>query len=546
MSVSPSTTDSLVLSSSSRGAREHCLQNLDLLEEIIQHIGGGSSAKINDLRRDRHSLLQVALTCRALSPSATKFLWRSLGNLLPLLQLLPSFTERNGTYYLLGAITPPEWDKFDYYAAYVQEIRDESFPDDAKVEPSVYLQLAIRKAPILPNLRRIKYMSASGCSPYQVLLYALSPLREVEMRGAPDSEAGFDTATMGEVIFTALGSANSRITTLVLTGQLYTILSDHITLDRLESLTLEDMKGTIDTSVVRWIGSIPTLLSLTLRIREQDSWDQKFLSSRGLFKALLHLQLEGRTDPNSGRLFLRLISSEILQTLKMHPAWLRPDASKEIVYIQRVIAQWSKSLCDLELSLSGATMSRGDQIDLKGLFGHLHRLRHLNFLLIAQIPDAGELLSSLYSLPHLETLELSITFPAGLGMDLVTQLAQHCPKLQFLQIPLAITQLSLFSTTPVSEHNLKTLVIFPTPDPLLNDQPSSLVDVVNVARHLDRLFPRLTAVRYYLPERFGSQENETWENVQELVFAFQDVRRCTKIQQTGVDMHRRTASLVSE
>ncbi|KAK7040552.1 hypothetical protein R3P38DRAFT_2694163 [Favolaschia claudopus] len=530
MLTSPS-TDSLVLSSSPGRAREDCLQNLDLVEEIIQHIGGGSTAHIDEINKGRHSLLQVALTCRAFSPSAIKFLWRALNNLLPLLQLLPSFTKRNGTYYLLGAITPHDWDRFDCYAAHVQQIHHERIYN-AAIEPSVFLQLAIRKAPILPNLRRMKYMSASGRPLSEVLLCTLSPLREIEIQDASDSQAVFDT-TMGEVIFSALGgSVNSRITTLVLTGQPYTILSDNIALDQLESLTLRNMKGTMDTSMVCWIGSIPTLLQLTLRIRGQDIWDQKLLSSRGLFKALLHLRLEGGTDPYSGRLFLRLISSEILQIVwQMHyglqPASRRNVAAAELKNILRIIAQWSKSLYDLEFRIASRVC---DQADLRSLFGRLHHLRHLYLSAESdgiRIPDAREFLNSLHALPDLETLHLNLTFPEhGLGMDLVTQLAQHCPKLQFLQIPLPSTQLTLFSTTPVSGHNLKTLVVLPNPYPQFNN--NSLVDAVNVARHLDRLFPRLTTVRYYTAD--GSQESQTWKNVQELIFAFQDVRRCAKIQ----------------
>ncbi|KAK7008068.1 hypothetical protein R3P38DRAFT_3027278 [Favolaschia claudopus] len=533
MSASPSTTDSLVLSSTLGVAREDCLQNSDLVAEIVQHIGGGSSAGIDELRRGRHSLLQVALTCRALSPSAIKFLWRSLDNLLPLLQLLPSFTQRNGTYYLLGAMTPHEWDKFDCYAAYVQEIHDESFPDATNIEPSVYLQLAMRKAPILPNLRRMKFMSASGRSPSEILLYALSPLREVEIKDNSNVLGGSDTATMGEVIFSALGGSatrNSWITTLVLTGQRYTILSDNITLDRLESLTLEDMKGTMDASVIRWIGSIPTLHSLTLMrirvIREQDVQDRSLLLKRGSFKGLLHLRMEGFPDSHPGLVFLRLISSTILQTLTLQiesGQRSRPNpAAAEIKDFPRIIAQWSQSLCDLELSAPVFC----DQEDFHSLFGHLRHLRRLHLRVTAQTLEAGEFFRSLGVLSEIETLSLNLTFADRLGMDLVVRLAQHCPKLQFLQIPLPSTQLTLFSTTPVSGHNLKTLVVLPIPKPRLNN--NSLVDAVNVARHLDRLFPRLTAVRYYIAE--GSHESQKWKDVQELVFAFQDVRRCAKIQ----------------
>ncbi|KAF8188199.1 hypothetical protein K438DRAFT_979770 [Mycena galopus ATCC 62051] len=50
------------------------------------------------LKKQRRSLLHVALTCKSVSLPAIKVLWRRLDNILPLLRLLPSFGERGGKW----------------------------------------------------------------------------------------------------------------------------------------------------------------------------------------------------------------------------------------------------------------------------------------------------------------------------------------------------------------------------------------------------------------------------------------------------------------
>ncbi|KAJ7601550.1 hypothetical protein DFH06DRAFT_1262085, partial [Mycena polygramma] len=158
-------------------AREQCLQNPDLIAEILGHLFDSSRLDHVDRKAERCSLLCSALMCRAMSPSAVKLLWRRLDNLVPLLRLLPSFTRANEIYGLLGNLNTPDSQLFDHHAAYVQEIVYKRVPDTIQIDPSVYLRLSLRNPPVLPNLRRLVCSGAVPPSAAEIVVLMQSPLR---------------------------------------------------------------------------------------------------------------------------------------------------------------------------------------------------------------------------------------------------------------------------------------------------------------------------------------------------------------------------------
>ncbi|KAJ7191163.1 hypothetical protein B0H12DRAFT_1172387 [Mycena haematopus] len=60
-------------------AREQCLRNSDLLDQILDHLSSPVSDPM-DLQTQRQALLRIALSCKNFSPLAIKSLWRILDN----------------------------------------------------------------------------------------------------------------------------------------------------------------------------------------------------------------------------------------------------------------------------------------------------------------------------------------------------------------------------------------------------------------------------------------------------------------------------------
>jgi hypothetical protein len=70
--------------------------NPDILDEICEYLHDEQ-----DGSRSKRNLLSAGLTCKAFLEPALDRLWSSLASLFPLLKILPSFTQSDGTYVSL-------------------------------------------------------------------------------------------------------------------------------------------------------------------------------------------------------------------------------------------------------------------------------------------------------------------------------------------------------------------------------------------------------------------------------------------------------------
>ena len=71
--------------------------NPDILDEICEYLheqDGSSELALSS----KQNLLWAGLTCKAFLEPAMDRLWSSLDSLFPLLKILPSFTQSDGTY----------------------------------------------------------------------------------------------------------------------------------------------------------------------------------------------------------------------------------------------------------------------------------------------------------------------------------------------------------------------------------------------------------------------------------------------------------------
>ncbi|KAJ7483254.1 hypothetical protein FB451DRAFT_1438915 [Mycena latifolia] len=531
-------------------AREQCLRNSDLLEEILDHLSSASDRQ--ELETQRQTLLWIASTCKDFSPSAIKFLWRRLDNLLPLLRLLPSFTERDGIYCLFGAMTPIEWMSFDRHAKHVKEIVYDDIPDAIHIEPSVYLRLGLRYSPILPNLGRFSPLHALELSSVGAMLTPI-PGPSMEM-----------TRVM---VVSSLREKPSHISHLLLVAQPTTILCDGIPLDKVTSLELRRINSTsLDPTLLRRIGSLPHLRSFTadstcitdsvIRNLAPDlfgSTPSHFDSISGghLFMELTHLRLNGdltRVD-SPVPLFLKTIGSRKLRslTLQMARTW---DSLVQAVGrgtrgavpsapIMHIISHcWSKSLRELDLEVSHSYEAI---LELLGGLSALCSLKLSGDVFHVPVPVDKSICSVFAGLRELETLSMCCRFyfsewdpPVSLNLRSIAILARICPRLRELDIPISTSELPPLVSTPTISLNLSQITIHYSDFVFAN----TLVNAIALARHLDQMFPRLNSLRYDTSTRGRSavwpsaravtkpsDQVAAWAQVQELVLAFQDVRR---------------------
>ncbi|KAJ7159538.1 hypothetical protein C8R46DRAFT_1354245 [Mycena filopes] len=527
--------------------QEQCLRNADILEEILDHLPSGGDRE--DLQAHRRSLLWIALTCKDFSPSAVKFLWRRLDNLLPLLRLLPAFAITDGTYRVTRGLQTPEWECFNRHAALVQEIIHEDIPNTIQIDPSVYLHLAFRNSVVLPNFRSLALRPAARPSASEVLIYVHSPLQTIELEGGH--------AMSTEMV--ACFSVQLTLRRLILVAQPFAALSANaIPLEHLTSLELRDMQGIPDTKLFIQLGSLSHLRSFSTDFQSFQSLIQGILPAEPadspalrleqslhgtLFTTLARLSITGnfRLERSALLRFIPMIGNTALQSLILRRTAIssnlgfqnsaaRDTACKRCDIALSSIAnqQWSQNVRYLEITATGI---------YDAVFTHLGRLSALQSLTLDGVLFIAygnvNLFSALAGLAHLETLVFNcrvhstdpqISTQTPLNMRHIANLAQTCPTLRELHVPISGREILVLSETPPMSHNLQTLVVHSS------DEPMVVSSAILLARHIDRLFPRLNSLRYE-----GGKGNDeaiavAWAVIPELVFTFQDVRRTALVQ----------------
>ncbi|KAJ6569204.1 hypothetical protein B0H19DRAFT_1373460 [Mycena capillaripes] len=530
-------------SSADLPARQQCLLNVDLLEEILGHIPSRSNGK--NLKAERQTLMWIASACRAMSPSAIKFLWRRLDNLLPLLRLLPAFIARDGVYAFWGPLNTHASASFDRHAAHVKEIIYEDIPTGYIIDPSVYLQLFLRSSTVLPNLERFVCTTAQP-SAAEIMLYMKSPLRTLQLGSIGTHMSDTKSAITTGMILSSLSTNQSHLSSLILVNLPFHLLSEGIPPESLTSLEIRAMEGHMDHQLLRRIGSLPHLRALTTDPYYFAGSDPGIMGSalfraeqdsRGsLFMKLTHLRLEGKPNTEFPPItlfgsILEFIGTNELQSLILGLSYrtrlsqegaargslalliANIDEARDPLHI--LVRRWSQSLRQLELNVDG------NQTAVVTLLGRLSALRNLKLSgSVDGLLPSAVFCSAFARLADLETLSFYSRWGSNrhllFNIPFIARLAALCPKLREVDIAFSGSNLPSSSTLTVS-HNLRIIIVH------ISD---TIANTVTVARHLDRLFPRLNTVRYENHAVGGGSKLKTaWAQVQELVFAFQDVRR---------------------
>jgi hypothetical protein len=381
-----------------------------------------------------------------------------------------------------------------------------------------------------------------------------SPLQAIELSSnAEGSIALSSMALTREMVVSSLLEKPSNISSLILVSQPFNILSEGIplALEYLTSLELRCMVGAMDATLLRRIGSLSHLRSFTVdsgcfsgldfdhlatRLGQSTPFHFEQNSRERLFMELTHFKVKGNPLAASRPPFgvLQIIGSDKLQSLtfagypwprsgrggfkggrgrgrgRADPAPLR-EMHEDALHI--IARRWSKSLRHLDLHVDHS------HIAVSNLLARLSALRVLRLSGCMRVADDGDICSIFAGLAGLEALSLYCGWGSNIHMQLdirsITGLLQKCPNLQELDIAFSASTIPPLPSTPTTSYGLRKIT---------NHSSSSIANTINLARYLDRLFPCLNTVRC---DKFvgGNEAHASWAQVQELVFAFQDVRR---------------------
>ncbi|KAJ7198035.1 hypothetical protein B0H12DRAFT_1331367 [Mycena haematopus] len=494
-------------------ARDQCLRNQDLLQEILS-FGAVTST---DLRSTRRMLYYAALTSKLFSECAVKLLWRRLSHILPLLRLLPTFALEGKAYILPGLVTDEEWAVVDRYAAYVRDIEfslSSIGEGSSSVDPSVYVLLAMRGRPLFPNLRRLTLSTRHRTA--EMMLCLSSSIESLSLESVSDIWA--------ETFLDRLANDGASLSYLSLGNQRGSNppLSKCIAFQTLRVLELRGIDAGITTALLTEVGSLPALQSFAT---DMFGWDQVELTSiarQSIFQTLTELKISASPEHTDRNLpgFLSLIGSREMQSLSIRASMLERGhvitqlATVFSATMRCVAARWATTLRHLAIIRFAA--SHGDLAPL----GELTGLQSVSLKYVIHEPLSDDrVLSVIRAWTNLRTLEID---GVGAEADVVFLrcLAEHCPALRTLRIAYtAAPPPALDVIAPMTPHLLEELRFFP----LGRADTWNRTKITRLAQYFDHFFPELVIIR--------GEGHHWWEEVEQLVFEYQD-RRHTKSRKT--------------
>ena len=503
--------------------------NPDILNEICEYLHDEEDDSSGLAHTGKQNLLWAGLTCKAFLEPALDRLWRSLDSLFPLLRILPSFTQSDGTYVsfffgffilshyrkvLRGNVTPEDWVRFDWYARRIRNFCYTRDPDNLDIAMHVYFRIAqLRSTPLLPSLRNLHCPSTSQndfliCGICLFLSPSLQSLQFENISTVEDKLCG--------TVFHTLASDGAQIEKIVLRGKGLSkdTLCMAVRFEHLNSLELSGMGEAINFEIVERIGSLPWMVNLAIDFT--DSRMEALAQDIGL-KKLNSLMITASVP------FIQALLSHIATTqLETFVAVLPSnptDDKKE--FLTKIVDRWKDTLRHVALVHHQPAEFPVEHLDIDTI-APLILLRKLTYLRLEgyamELTD-DNISDMTVAWPEMDTLLLPFVnaiHPRPTIASLRT-IAYRCPNLRYLTIPLNTLDLAPFISTGVPHtpvHELHTLTIANADDPL---DPR---DLLHAARHIDYLFPKLKILSSY-----EGHDADRWVQMHDIIQMCQAVRQ---------------------
>ncbi|TFK64673.1 hypothetical protein BDN72DRAFT_901393 [Pluteus cervinus] len=445
------------------------------------------------------TLLAVALSCRLLSPSAIRILWRSMSSLQPLISILPLIV-RDGQRVLAPQISSETWARFDTYRYLIRVLTFEDSTVSGRwvSDPLWATILAIKPVP-LPQLHTLiiptfhNDMSLNSLTPY----LASPLLQNLEVKHIANRGAFVSFCSLFH--YAASNSLHSlKIHDFVTPGDVDLIISPALRTMQSDLIQASDS-----------LKSLPSLQHLHLHLSGEVGHQPLPLTS------LRSLNLSGTNDAIVGFLSSCECSLEMI-SISLYRHFYSEDGPGDMPKILFSIMRekWAHSLRHIELSsMSGQhpTNAEWDNfmetvepiLDLP-----LISLRFLNFPF--KLGSNTSIVSIASHFPLIQSLVLPRRNP-GIGLDELFELAVSCPSLEHLGSSVSIFECSSqLQSSSVLTHGLKTLDVL--------DSFSYIFNPEDTALGLDRIFPSLNKIE----DSLGS--NLKWKEVEKLLKLFRRAR----------------------
>ena len=408
--------------------------------------------------------------------------------------------------------------------------------NDPLVHPSTYVRIAqLQSSAIFPSLRHFHcYLEDMSIS--HIFLF-LSPLLDSL---SFSNIGGFENTVVGP-FFATLSSSPQMLSRIVLEAGRMSVdifMKSFVHFKQLRSLELSDAVFMTDFSLWEVLGTLPSLENLTLEANDPASHpahapENSNRRSEGLsyFDALEQLSITGSFFLIQH--FLGFINSPCLKQINVSTVIDRVrnehDHAEDLLTPSMTIvaSKWSQSLTGLIISsdpIENGITHRNSKF-LTSLTDLLEiRTFHLLRWTMENSDDAVSVLAK--SWPKLESLALGLyqlpLHQTFVSLSTLRILADNCPKLGYLHIPLDISTIPPFDdisscseSSKSFRHNLVVLSLGKSGGVHSPDQ-TTLQCQIQVARHLDLIFPYLKIISTYDENRSG---------IRDLVKLCQDVRR---------------------
>ena len=411
------------------------------------------------------------------------------------------------------------------------------YPDTDKpqVHPSTYIRIAqLQSSALFPSLRHL-YYTLCDSSISHIFLF-LSPLLDsLEFSNI----RGFENTIVGPFLANLSSQMLSRI--VLYTGRMSVDIFKNsiVHFQQLRSLELLDavFMPMSDSDLWEVLGTLPSLENLTLNSFDPSSHPvhvpvNSNSQSGGpkYFEALKSVSITGSSFLIQN--LLGFIDSPCLKSINVCPVTnhIRFDHDHEpedrfTPSVMIVASKWSKSLKNLVIQACASGAGRYYAISkCLMLLTDLHEMETfcLNGWRMENMDDDVRRL--VMSWPKLKTLRLPLN-QAFISLSTLKIIAENCPELRYLRIPLDTSTIPPFDTSSKSlslRNNLEVL----TGVALVTSHSSQSKQEcrIQVARYLDSIFPYLKSIEVTV-EYNNATNNVAWSGICDLIKLCQDIRR---------------------
>ena len=396
-----------------------------------------------------------------------------------------------------------DWDRLQYYSRRIKSICNNDYAP--QIHPSIYIriaQLQSQSSPLFPSLRRLECQLYSKCisKNSDIFLFLLSPLLDSLEFG---NIKGFESTIVGPFLATLSSSPQILRTIILNSGRMpVDILKESIVhFKQLRYLDLSVENFMSDFVLWEVLGTLPSLAHLTLKAIDPASHpahapENSNSQSKGpYFDALESLHVTGSFFFIQH--LLGFIDSPRIETIKIYPVINHilnehdhePDNLLSLS-MTIIASKWSQSLKHLLINSFDISHRYGISRSLT-LLTDFHKLQKLllNGWRVDNVNDDVRRL--VMSCPKLRVLSLGET---PISLSALKIVAERCPNLQELFIHLDASTIPPFDASSESlGHKLEILTVWSVHSSFTQ---ISLESQIQIARHLDLIFPYLKTIQF--------------------------------------------------